>query len=300
MHTLIHDYWRLGYALAEPKVPGMRQFLFRKLFNPVSEMFRNSEQGVWYDPSDMSTLFQDAAGTVPVTAVGQPVGRMLDKSGRGNHATQTTSVSRPTLQIDTAGNYCLSFDGVDDFLVTGNINFSATDKMTVWAGVRKISNARGIVVELNDGSVGSNRCFTLNCAINTAYSGAISPFYNYEINVHGSVDQERGDYASFLTKNAFPSPDTSVLAGTFDIALKNINSAKLRVNAVIPERQSGSFTGDGMSGNFPVAPLYIGRRGGTTLPFNGKLYGLVIRGALSNPADIAALESFMNRKAKAY
>ena len=37
-------------------------------------------KGVWYDPSDFSTMFQDAAGTVPVTAVGQPVGLMLDKS----------------------------------------------------------------------------------------------------------------------------------------------------------------------------------------------------------------------------
>ena len=43
-------------------------------------LFSSGEQGFWYDPSDMSTLFQDAAGTTPVTAVGQPVGLMLDKS----------------------------------------------------------------------------------------------------------------------------------------------------------------------------------------------------------------------------
>lgn len=55
-------------------------------YSPLS-LFENGEQGAWYDPSDLSTLFQDAAGTTPVTAVGQPVGRMLDKSGNGNHAT---------------------------------------------------------------------------------------------------------------------------------------------------------------------------------------------------------------------
>ena len=43
-------------------------------------LFAASEQGVWYDPSDFSTLFQDSAGTVPVTTVDQPVGLMLDKS----------------------------------------------------------------------------------------------------------------------------------------------------------------------------------------------------------------------------
>lgn len=47
-------------------------------FSPAS-LFLFGEQGVWYDPSDWSTLFQDAAGMTPVTAVGQQVGLMLDK-----------------------------------------------------------------------------------------------------------------------------------------------------------------------------------------------------------------------------
>jgi hypothetical protein len=48
-------------------------------FEPYS-LFENGEQGAWYDPSDLSTLFTDSAGTVPVTAVEQFVGLMLDKS----------------------------------------------------------------------------------------------------------------------------------------------------------------------------------------------------------------------------
>ena len=43
-------------------------------------LFGSGEQGAWYDPSDLSTLFQDAAGTTPVTAMEQPVGLILDKS----------------------------------------------------------------------------------------------------------------------------------------------------------------------------------------------------------------------------
>jgi len=42
-------------------------------------LFASGEQGIWLDPSDFSTLFQDAAGTTPVTALGQPVGLALDK-----------------------------------------------------------------------------------------------------------------------------------------------------------------------------------------------------------------------------
>lgn len=48
-------------------------------FSPAS-LFAASEPGAWYDPSDLTTLFQDTAGTVPVTATGQTVGLLLDKS----------------------------------------------------------------------------------------------------------------------------------------------------------------------------------------------------------------------------
>jgi hypothetical protein len=48
-------------------------------FTPA-ELFYAGEQGFWYDPTDITTLFQDSAGTTPVTAVEQAVGLMLDKS----------------------------------------------------------------------------------------------------------------------------------------------------------------------------------------------------------------------------
>lgn len=40
----------------------------------------SENNGALFDPSDLSTLYQDAAGTTPVTAVEQPVGLMLDKA----------------------------------------------------------------------------------------------------------------------------------------------------------------------------------------------------------------------------
>lgn len=47
----------------------------------IASLFANGEEGAWYDPSDLSTLYyQDAAGTTPVTALGQPVGLIIDKS----------------------------------------------------------------------------------------------------------------------------------------------------------------------------------------------------------------------------
>lgn len=66
-------------------------------FNPLTYFLYSGIDGAWFDPEDMSTMFQDAAGTTPVTALEQPVGRWLDKSGNGNNATQSITASRPTL-----------------------------------------------------------------------------------------------------------------------------------------------------------------------------------------------------------
>ncbi len=95
-----------------------------------------SAPAAWYDVSDMSTLFQDSAGTVPVTAVEQPFGLQLDKSGRGWHRSQATSAKRAKLsrrynqlmgtstlatQSVTvyAGSYTLAFSGAGSVALTG-------------------------------------------------------------------------------------------------------------------------------------------------------------------------------------
>ena len=51
----------------------------RPLARVVAGIVRAND-GAIFDASDMSTMFQDAAGTTPVTVVEQPVGLMLDKS----------------------------------------------------------------------------------------------------------------------------------------------------------------------------------------------------------------------------
>lgn len=76
-------------------------------------LFAGGVAGAWYDPSDLSSMWQDSAGTTPA-AVDQPVGKILDKSGNGHHATQATAGWRPMLRQDGGGHYYLEFDGVDD------------------------------------------------------------------------------------------------------------------------------------------------------------------------------------------
>ena len=112
----------------------------------------SENNGALFDPSDLSTLYQDAAGTIPVTAVGQPVGKMLDKSGNGYHATQSITASRPTLSArknillatetlatqsvtTLAANYTLSFTGTGSVTLsgaaTGTLTGIGTDRASI-------------------------------------------------------------------------------------------------------------------------------------------------------------------------
>ena len=91
--------------------------LFRSLIN---SLFSASEQGAFYVPKPIvngtQALFQNAAGTTPVTADGDPVGRMLDQSGNGNHAVQTVSGSRPVYRTDGTLHW-LQGNGTSSFMV---------------------------------------------------------------------------------------------------------------------------------------------------------------------------------------
>lgn len=226
-----------------------------------------------FDFSDLGTLFQDAAGTTPVTAVDQPVGLVLDKSGRGNHASQATTTARPTLKQDGSGFYYLLFDGTDDGLVTSSIDFGESDKISVFAGVRKLaSTTNQCVAELSAARASNAGAFTL-----FAPGGAGG---TYQFLSRGSLD------TGTASVSGYTEPVTSVITGLGDISG---DTCTLRVDGV----QKAQGTADQGSGKCANKPLYIGRRGGASLPFNGRLYGLIVSGGVISAAQIAANESWI-------
>lgn len=262
----------LGLGLGASRVVG---------FSP-SALFAASEPGAWYDPSDLSTMFQDSAGTTPITATGQTVARINDKSGRGNHATQATAASRPQYQVDGNGKAFLLFDGTDDFLVTPTIT-PGIDKAQVFAGVRKLSDAaQGIVVENSTSSLANSGAFMLR-----APAGANATYGWFSWGAAGV-----GGTAT--TSASYTSPITNVLTGLGDIAG---DVATIRVNGT----QVATGATDQGTGNYLAYPLYVGRRGGTSLPFNGRMYGLITRfGANLSEAQITQTEAWMNSKTGAF
>ena len=466
---------------------------FAAPFTPRS-LFSTGAQGAWYDPSDRSTLFQDAAGTTPVTAVEQPVGLMLDKSkglvlgselvtngdfsqgsagwtpnvwaigsgvatstatstslingftsvqgrfykvefdvvtytsgtlyvtvggnystpltftssGRksayvvagatntrgiefyggsvtcsidnisvrelpGNHAFQTTAASRPVLSarynlltatetlatqsvttrattqkltftgtgsitlsgtatgtytagtysvVTTAGTLTLTIsgsvtkadlrasneslnqpayqrvntstdydtvgfkpyllaDGVDDGMVTNSINFTTTDKMTVCAGVRKLSDAaEAMITELSANVDSNNGTFSIfapggiSAVRDSAYVGVSK----------GTIKAFAGPLAA-----AYPAPITNVVTTANNISG---DSVVVRINGA----QVTQSTADQGTGNYGNYPLYLFRRGGTTLPFNGRFYGMTVVGKTLNNGELFNLEAFTSVK----
>jgi len=251
-------------------------------FSPKS-LFTSGEQGAWYDPSDLSTMFQDAAGTTPVTSAGQPVGLMRDKSGRGNHASQATSASRPILR-NSGALWWLEFDGVDDFLATASIDLTSTFRVAAFVGAKKNSDAAtSIIVELSASATANNGAFYL-----AGPQGA--GLHNYAAVLRGTT--ETGSALSTYT-----APSTNILSVDFDISkATRLTEIVPRVDGLTPSRSNVGAADDAGTGNFGNYPLYICRRGGTTLPFGGNLYGLIVRGASTDVIGVAKAEKYMSAK----
>ena len=204
-------------------------------------------------------------------------------------ASQATGLIGPTYQrvvdaatYDTVGFLpYLQFDGLSWSMSTGSIDFTATDKMTVWAGVRKIGTAASCVAEL------SNDVATLNGNFSLFAPGGNAPVATK------FFWASKGTSREIVEPSGYAEPYTAVLAGIGNISG---DSAILRVNGA----QAASGTGDQGTGNYDNHPLYLGGRAGTSLYFNGWLTSLIVRGAQSTQSQIEATESWVNGKTGAY
>ena len=359
----------------------------------IRDIFRNGEQGFFYDPNDLSTMYQDATGNVPVTGVGQPVGLMLDKSKglllgpnlatitsvtgggvggtefktvtvsralaagswykinikvsnysgsgdlgitgtntafpisnvpsgirarssnglisfialaqtnntitlytrasnnadftditiqkiAGNHTYQTTSASRPILrQNATTGAYYLEFDGTDDFLQTSNIDFTATNKISLFAGVQKMpATTVNMLCELSSSSTADAQSNAFYLAVPETSGGTI--FFRSRATASSSqiakVESGSGMRNCVITaKSDIPNDLNTV---SIDGVLGTPSSVDLGV------------------GNLGNYPLYIGRRGGVSFSFNGHIYSLIGVGKLASDNVTIAIEKELAKR----
>lgn len=251
-------------------------------FNPLSN-FSSGEKGFLYDISDFTSLFQDSAGTVAVTAVGQPVGKVTDKSGNGNHALQSTSGKRPVLSQDGSGKYYLAFDGTDDFLTITSLNMGSSNVFTIHIGMKYTTDVMVIESSTNGADYPSHPGSFFE------FAGTDGGHTGYE-SLSGGTTGSAGVAAYAST---FAPPDLAVLTFTHSIpaALSTV-----RRNQVAGT--SGTATKG--TGNFNNYQTWIGSRAGTSLFGQWALYGMVVRCVISDATDIGNNETWMNGKTGAY
>jgi hypothetical protein len=156
-------------------------------------------------------------------------------------------------------------------MLTGNI-VPGTDKAQVFAGVRKLADVNASIAEVSPNGTSVNGSIVL----------AVFDVGRYSVGSRGTAAAS----ASPAT-NTYVPPITNVLTGIGDIAA---DTTILRADGV----QAATSATDQGTGNYLTYPLYIGRRGGTTFPFNGQIFGLIVRfGANLDAPTITQTETWL-------
>jgi len=238
---------------------------------------------VTYTPVSSTTGFTINPGSslAPVTT-----GSILIWGAQLEAGSTATAYQRVASQYDIteAGVptcYYVQADGVDDAYVTPTITPN-TDKAQVFAGIRKLSDALGIIIEHSANATVNAGSFY---AATGADNGVIGSVAGYSSASRGSA----GISTSQNAQIAQSAPDNAVVVITHDIAG---DLSTIRRNGV----NGTNATADKGAGNFLAYPAYIYGRGGTSLPFSGLDFGHAVRfGPNLDAATIARVESLIAR-----
>jgi hypothetical protein len=186
-------------------------------------------------------------------------------------------------RVNTATDYAttgfplyLRYDGSLSFLASAaTVDFSTTAQMSVFAGLRKLTDSAlyQIIADFSTSGGAINNTFTSATNIGT-YEGF-----------------SKGTVLASAVASGYPAPITNVISEYFDISGDNIT---VRVNGI----QAAISTADQGTGNYGNYPLYIGARFGTTtrsLFLNGRLYfPLVVLGRTATATEITNMESYLS------
>ena len=248
-------------------------FLVRAMgFNPAW-LFAGGAIG-WVEPMIPGvTLFQDAAGTIPVTAPGDPVGLSKFTAGGQVGFVQATALNRPIYRVDAQGRGYLSHNGTNQWMSTPAFAWGS-DEVTICTGVRKLSDAsRGIVLEIGPG----NGAFHLNAPSSTLNDMSFG---------------SKGT-AEAVAQTIIAAPATAVVTGVSKIST---DACILRING----SQVSSVGFNQGTGNYGTRALYAGARSGSSLFFNGNRYPGMGVNRLLTTGDLANVEAWVNKRTGAY
>lgn len=251
-----------------------------------------SNRGALYDIQDLTTLCQTYNGTSGNVAVGDPVGRVDDKSGNGNDAEQQTSASRPVLRQDSNGNYYLEFDGVDDFLTIpgsdsafkfmhdgtgGSFVGAFSVDMATDTGTYMVFYSSSEQANTNTGALSYFNDITTSSAVHaiTITNGSGSTFVDVAVSGNGALPRNE----SFVLRNEFSSVTLGFVNGAQTVnntpsgSPSTANSSSDMSIGVREPTAGGYFKGNFYGG------LFVGSSLTESQAFNADRYYAQISGA---------------------
>ena len=149
-------------------------------------LFAGGGLGLLYEASNLSTLFQDGAGSTPVTAAGQSVNLTLDLTSGENNSNQPNTSFQSKYQT---GPDRKAYDGIDD---RDDTALKPTSAGTLAVRMRGNTDTRFAI-----GSIGSStnsRCF-LGLGSSGELGGGIG---NDSISVIKGADDVRGNWVTAI------------------------------------------------------------------------------------------------------
>ena len=120
-YGIINELIVYNTALTTTQRQQVEVYLSRKwgITIPSTNSITSTACQVWLDASDTTTLFQNTAGTTPVTADGQSVACWKDKSSNAYTFTQATGANQPTFKTSVfSGNNALRWNGTSQYLTS--------------------------------------------------------------------------------------------------------------------------------------------------------------------------------------
>lgn len=214
-----------------------------------------------WDFSRMDMLRQDIAGSIPVTASGQPIGRVLDLSGNGRNLVAEAANSRPTFYVPGQNLRPCAQMVVDDYLVWSG---SAVEASAGWYLICVGFNAQ------------ANDDWRSLCAV-----GGGSPFVEHYLTQSGGNTTHFWNVASGISGR---QSSLSVFTGVSTPGLR-----QLRINGSPRAGSAQAFSSVNLS------RVSLGARIDSTWAGNPILQGWIgemalFRAAEVNPAKIAEIE----------
>jgi hypothetical protein len=193
--------------------------------------------------------------------------------------TNSGALLPPYQRVNTATDYdtvgfplYLKCNGSSSAMSTNSINFTATDKMTVVTGVRKLSDAGNqLVLETS-----------ANADINNGAFYIINTVGEYKVSAGGTA---RVPVNSTLITT---SPSSNIIS-----LLDSITPSSVTIRNNLISTSSTTTQGNGSFGNYP---LYLFTRGSLGFYLNGNFYGAVIRGAQSDTNSVVQTENYMAKQ----